>query len=123
MTMRYCTTPREVLEEQYKTLRYKISNNTLVEEDVKHFPLDFSPTNAKTFSSMLSKFANHWTLAEFYILCNKKQPPNWLYVSMDQYHNSVFMYKGKWCFKREIEKPLTLSLLLKIVQNNEVVLF
>jgi hypothetical protein len=123
ITLRYCTTPANTLYDQYKTLRNKIFKNTLTEEDVAGFPLDYSPKNATLFITMISKNESCWTLAEYYIICNRTQPPEYLYLTMDQHHNSVFMTKGHLCFKREVECPLTLSILLTSITKGKTIIF
>ena len=113
LSLMYCTTPREDLLKRY----------TLTEADGKGFPLDYAPKNGKLYLSMMSRHDIHWTLAESWVIHHGENPPDFLVLDMNHAHNSVFYEKGFGCFRREVEEPLTLKLLINKVTNGKVLLF
>ena len=122
--LRYCTTPKETLLEQYKTLRNRIDTGRLVYTDVVNFPLDYSPKTQKMFLSMASKHDHCWTLAEYWIIVNRTYPPDFLIYDKDQSHNIIFKRKLMWyCRTKEVEEKLTLDILLKNVTLKKTVSF
>jgi hypothetical protein len=107
----------------YKTLRYKIDKNLLTESDVKDFPLDYAPKTQKMFCSMMSRHDHCWTLAEYWVVSKRELPPDYLMLDLKSGHNIIIEESGIWCFKKEVERKLTLELLFKKIQKGQIITF
>lgn len=121
--LQHCSITEEELLERYKSLINKIAQKTLSEKDIEGFPLDYAPKSRRFYLSMMSKNDCLWTLAESWVVHHKESPPDFLIFDMNFSHNSVFFQKHFLCWSWEVEKPLTLKLLIKSIVKGKVNLF